>query len=72
MKISDCEVDYVLKQKAVIKTFLNPFSFHNVFPHIIDANVEFLQKMQNNWTRGLLSAKKNPCPFLLNQYISMK
>lgn len=40
----NCEVDYVLKQKTIIKkSFHNPV-FTVFFPQITDANVEFLHK----------------------------
>lgn len=46
MKISDCEVDYVLKQEAIIKGFSIYSPSTMFFLHIIDPHIEFLQKMK--------------------------
>lgn len=57
MKISDCEVDYVLKQKAIIKRFLNPFSFNNIFSYYWCRCWVFFTKMQNNCIQRLFKKK---------------
>lgn len=74
MKISDCEVDYVLKQKAIIKRFLNPFSFDNFPPYYWCRYWVSSQKMQNNWIQRLSLIRNfhiftKPIHFLWNKFL---